>query len=69
MVTRPYIVFFDVGSSAVTPQGRRIVAEFATLMKRTSDVTADLKGHTDAVEEQAARKPLSLARARRSGQP
>lgn len=58
-----YLVFFDFGSSHLTPAARAIVRQAAADAKERSITEFAIVGHTDTVGGTASNRALSIARA------
>jgi OOP family OmpA-OmpF porin len=61
---RTYLVFFDIGSAALTDRGRQVVAEAALAASHVPVTRIELAGHADASGLHLANVALSRSRAR-----
>jgi OOP family OmpA-OmpF porin len=58
-----WMVFFDFGSAAVTPEGKATVAEATTAARSMANAKVQVTGFTDTVGTEAANKALAQRRA------
>ena len=59
----PFVVFFDSGSTAITPRAAAILDNFASSWRSTANASVEINGHSDHLGSSAYNRRLSCDRA------